>query len=264
MGFDVVYLTPIHPIGKQFRKGKNNSVNAQPGEVGCPYAIGSELGGHKAILPELGTLEDFHSLVKATRALNMEVALDFAIQCAPDHPYVKEHPSWFKMATGRYGAYAENPPKKYQDILPVDFETEDWQGLWQELKSILDHWIAQGVTIFRVDNPHTKSFPFWEWCLGEIHKSNPEVLFLSEAFTRPRVMEALAKKGFHQSYTYFTWRNTKQELSQYMHDLTQTELKEYYRPNFWTNTQDILPYMMQSGQLPQFLNSVFFSSYLVF
>ena len=262
MGFDVVYLTPIHPIGDQFRKGKNNSVNAQPGEVGCPYAIGSELGGHKDILPELGTLKDFQSLVKKTKALNMEVALDFAIQCAPDHPYVKEHPSWFKWRPDGTVQYAENPPKKYQDILPVDFETEDWQGLWQELKSILDYWIAQGVTIFRVDNPHTKSFPFWEWCLGEMHKSNPEVLFLSEAFTRPRVMEALAKKGFHQSYTYFTWRNTKQELSQYMNDLTQTELKEYYRPNFWTNTQDILPYMMQSGQLPQFLIRYFLAATL--
>ena len=247
MGFDVVYLPPIHPIGMAFRKGKNNNVKSQPGEPGSPWAIGGEEGGHKAIHPELGTLNEFRSLVKAAKDNGIEIALDFAIQCSPDHPYVKEHPQWFKWRPDGTVQYAENPPKKYQDVLPVNFETDDWQNLWKELKSILDHWIAQGVNIFRVDNPHTKTFGFWEWCIGEIRKENPQVIFLSEAFTRPRVMERLAKIGFTQSYTYFTWRHTAAEFREYLTELTRTEMCEYFRPNFWPNTPDINPPILQTG-----------------
>ncbi len=262
LGFDVVYIPPIHPIGKAFRKGKNDSLTPKPDEPGSPYAIGSPLGGHKDILPELGTLDDFKKLVKAANKSGMEVAMDFALQCSPDHPYVKEHPQWFNWRPDGTIQYAENPPKKYQDVLPLNFENDDWQNMWLELKSILDHWIQQGVTIFRVDNPHTKSFVFWEWCLAEIHKINPEVIFLSEAFTRPKVMYELAKKGFHQSYTYYTWRNSKQELSQYMNDLLNTEAREFFRPNFWTNTHDINPYILQSGHEPQFLIRYFLAATL--
>jgi len=262
MGFDVVYLPPIHPIGHAFRKGRNNTLNVQPDEPGCPYATGNELGGHKAILPELGTLIDFKSLIKKIESVEMEIAMDFAIQCSPDHPYVKEHPQWFKWRPDGSVQYAENPPKKYQDVLPLDFENQDWQNMWLELKNILDYWIEQGVKIFRVDNPHTKSFLFWQWCLAEIHKSNPEVIFLSEAFTRPRVMENLAKKGFHQSYTYYTWRNSKQELMQYMNDLTQTNMREYFRPNFWPNTHDINPYITQSNNEAQYLIRYFMAATL--
>ncbi|WP_187264109.1 alpha-1,4-glucan--maltose-1-phosphate maltosyltransferase [Pontibacter beigongshangensis] len=247
MGFDTIYLPPIHPIGREFRKGKNNAVTAQPGEPGSPWAIGAAEGGHKSILPELGTLDDFRSFVAAARDHGIEIALDFAIQCAPDHPYVKEHPQWFKWRPDGTVQYAENPPKKYQDVLPVNFETEDWQNLWLELKSILDHWIAQGVYIFRVDNPHTKTFGFWEWCIKEIRKQHPQIIFLAEAFTRPRVMERLGKIGFTQSYTYFTWRNTSQEMKEYLTELTQTEMRDYYRPNFWPNTPDILPVSLVDG-----------------
>jgi len=261
-GFDVVYFPPIHPIGDAFRKGKNNTLNIQPGEVGCPYATGNTEGGHKDILPELGTLADFKKFIKATEALGMEVAMDFAIQCSPDHPYVKEHPQWFKWRPDGTVQYAENPPKKYQDVLPVDFECDDWQNLWHELKSIVDYWIAQGIKIFRVDNPHTKSFVFWQWLLEQVALENPDVLFLSEAFTRPRVMENLAKKGYHQSYTYFTWRNNKYELMQYMHELTQTPMREYFRPNFWPNTHDINPYILQSGHEPQFIIRFFLAATL--
>lgn len=253
LGFDVVYFPPIHPIGWAFRKGKNNTLDTKPDEPGCPYATGSSDGGHKAILKELGTLKDFKKLIKATADAGMEVAMDFAIQCSPDHPYVKEHPQWFRWRPDGTVQYAENPPKKYQDVLPLDFENDDWQNMWIELKSILDYWIAQGVRIFRIDNPHTKSFLFWEWCITEVNRENPDVIFLSEAFTRPRIMENLAKKGYHQSYTYFTWRNNKYELMEYMDQLTKTEMKEYFRPNFWPNTHDINPYILQSGHEPQYI-----------
>jgi starch synthase (maltosyl-transferring) len=253
LGFDVVYFPPIHPIGKAFRKGKNNSLNVQPDEPGCPYATGLGQGGHKAILPELGSLKDFQRLIAKTREAGMELAMDFAIQCSPDHPYVKDQPQWFKWRPDGTVQYAENPPKKYQDVLPLDFECDDWKAMWLELKSILEYWIQQGIRIFRVDNPHTKSFLFWQWCLEEIEKQHPDVIFLSEAFTRPRIMENLAKKGYHQSYTYFTWRNTKSELTQYMRELTQSPMREYFRPNFWPNTHDINPYILQTGHEPQYI-----------
>ncbi len=247
MGFDTVYLPPIHPVGVSNRKGANNAVTAQPGEHGSPWAIGGAEGGHDAIHPDLGTVEDFKSFIKAANQLDIEVAIDYAIQCSPDHPYVKQHPQWFRWRPDGSVQYAENPPKKYQDVLPVNFETEDWQNLWLELKRVLEYWIGLGVLIFRVDNPHTKAFGFWEWCIREIRTKNPDVIFLAEAFTRPRVMEQLAKIGFNQSYTYFTWRNTQAELKQYMTELTKTEMREYYRPNFWPNTPDILPEILQQG-----------------
>ncbi|MBB6611732.1 alpha-1,4-glucan--maltose-1-phosphate maltosyltransferase [Pontibacter sp. Tf4] len=250
MGFDTIYLPPIHPIGRAFRKGKNNSTTSEPGEPGSPWAIGAEEGGHKSILPELGTLDDFRHFVHEARNHGIEVALDFAIQCSPDHPYVKEHPQWFKWRPDGTVQYAENPPKKYQDVLPVNFETEDWQNLWQELKSIVLHWIDQGVYIFRVDNPHTKTFGFWEWMIREVRVKHPQVIFLAEAFTRPRVMERLGKIGFTQSYTYFTWRNNPQEIREYLTELTKTDMREYYRPNFWPNTPDILPEVLQHGGEP--------------
>lgn len=241
MGFDVLYLPPIHPIGEKNRKGKNNSLKATPDEPGSPWAIGNSTGGHKAIHPQLGTLKDFRALIKAARALGIEIAMDIAFQCAPDHPYVTEHPQWFKWRPDGTVQYAENPPKRYEDILPFNFETEDWQALWQELKSVVEYWIAQGVEIFRVDNPHTKSFAFWEWMIGSVREQHPQIIFLAEAFTRPRLMEHLAMSGFNQSYTYFTWRTTKKELETYMYELTRTELRHYFRPNFWPNTPDILP-----------------------
>jgi len=253
LGFDVLYLTPIHPIGRTFRKGKDNSPTAQPGEPGSSYAIGSEEGGHKSIHPQLGTLEDFRSLVRAARELGIEIALDNAFQCAPEHPYVKEHPEWFRTRPDGTIQYAENPPKKYQDIYPINFESEDWQNLWQELKSFFDFWIEQGVRIYRVDNPHTKAFPFWEWCIAEVKREHPDVIFLSEAFTRPKVMYRLAKLGFTQSYTYFTWRTTKWELSQYMTELTQTEVREFFRPSFWPNTHDILTPQFYPGHRSTFI-----------
>lgn len=249
MGFDTLYFPPIHPIGEKNRKGKNNSLTAGPEDPGSPWAIGNKTGGHKAIHPQLGTLKDFKDLIAEAKKLDIEIAMDIAYQCAPDHPYVKEHPKWFKWRPDGTVQYAENPPKKYEDILPINFESEDWENLWQELKSVIDYWIAQGIAIFRIDNPHTKAFPFWEWMIGEIKKTNPEVIFLAEAFTRPRVMERLAKVGFTQSYTYFTWRNTKEELEEYMNELTKTDLKHYFRPNFWPNTPDILPpYLTYGGE----------------
>lgn len=247
MGFDVLYLPPIHPIGREFRKGKNNSLTAGPEDVGSPWAIGAAEGGHKAIHPELGSLEDFRDLVQEANKQGIEIALDYALQCAPDHPYVKEHPQWFKWRPDGTVQYAENPPKKYQDVLPINFETDDWENLWQELKSIVDYWIEQGVTIFRVDNPHTKSFLFWEWLIGEIHKDRPDIIFLAEAFTRPRVMERLGKLGFTQSYTYFTWRVSQYELTKYMKELTSPPLRYFFRPNFWPNTPDILPPHLTHG-----------------
>jgi starch synthase (maltosyl-transferring) len=252
MGFDVLYLPPISPIGNSFRKGKNNAVQAAPGEEGSPWAIGSAEGGHTAIHPALGTLADFKALVDRATQLNMEIALDIAFQCSPDHPWVTEHPEFFKKRPDGSVQYAENPPKKYQDIYPLDFESSNWQGLWDALKGVFSFWMNQGVHIFRVDNPHTKAFPFWEWVIPELKAQDPNVLFLAEAFTRPRVMERLAKLGFSQSYTYFTWRDTKEELTQYLLELTTTPVREYFRPNFWPNTPDILPGHLQTGGLPAF------------
>lgn len=252
MGFDIVYLPPIHPIGTAFRKGKNNAVQAKPGDVGSPWAIGAAEGGHKAIHPDLGTLADFRSLVKKAQSLDMEIALDIAFQCSPDHPYVSEHPAWFRHRPDGTIQYAENPPKKYQDIYPINFETEDWQALWEELRSVMLYWVEQGVKVFRVDNPHTKSFSFWEWAIRTIKEQHPDVMFLAEAFTRPKVMHNLAKLGFTQSYTYFTWRNHKWDLTEYLTELTQTEVREFFRPNFWPNTPDILHAFLQHGGKPAF------------
>jgi starch synthase (maltosyl-transferring) len=250
MGFDIVYLPPIHPIGVQFRKGKNNRVQAEPDDVGSPWAIGSAAGGHTAIHPQLGTLDDFRRVVQRAKELDMEIALDIAFQCSPDHPWVKKHPDWFRQRPDGTIQYAENPPKKYQDIYPINFETDDWENLWKELRDVMLYWIKQGVKAFRVDNPHTKSFRFWEWAIAEIRAKHPDVIFLSEAFSRPRIMYNLAKLGFTQSYTYFTWRNSKYELTEYLTELTQTEVKEYFRPNFWPNTPDILHAFLQHGGIP--------------
>jgi starch synthase (maltosyl-transferring) len=253
MGFDVLYFPPIHPIGHNFRKGRNNATEAQPGDAGSPWAIGAEEGGHKAIHPELGTLEDFRHLIAAAKDYNIEIALDIAFQCSPDHPYVREHPEWFRQRPDGTIQYAENPPKKYQDIYPFDFETANWQGLWEELTSVVAYWCEQGVRIFRVDNPHTKAFAFWEYCIREIKREYPDALFLAEAFTRPKVMYNLAKLGFTQSYTYFAWRNTKWDLTQYFNELTQTEVAEYFGPNPWPNTPDILTEALQFGGRSNFM-----------
>lgn len=253
MGFDVLYLPPIHPIGRTHRKGKNNVVIAGANDPGSPWAIGAEEGGHKAIHPELGTLEDFKRFVKKAESLGLEVALDLAYQCSPDHPYVKDHPQWFRWRPDGTVQYAENPPKKYQDIYPLDFSSEQWRELWQELRSVVQYWIEQGVHLFRVDNPHTKPLPFWEWLINDVKKDHPEVIFLSEAFTRPKLMYNLAKLGFSQSYTYFTWRNTKSELTQYFKELTETDVREYFRPNLWPNTPDILSEHLQFGGRPGFM-----------
>jgi starch synthase (maltosyl-transferring) len=253
MGFDVIYLPPIHPIGKTFRKGRNNSASAQPDDVGSPWAIGSAEGGHKSVHPELGTLEDFRRFLTKAADHGLEVALDIALQCSPDHPYVQQHPEWFHTRPDGTIQYAENPPKKYEDIYPFHFEIPQWRELWQELKSIFFFWIDQGVRIFRVDNPHTKSLRFWEWVIGEIRTQHPDVLFLSEAFTRPHVMYRLAKLGFSQSYTYFTWRNTKRELTDYFNEVTNTQVFEYFHPNLWPNTPDILPDFLQVGGHPSFM-----------
>jgi starch synthase (maltosyl-transferring) len=253
LGFDVLYLPPVHPVGTTARKGKNNAVAAQPGDVGSPWAIGGKEGGHKALHPELGTFDDFHALVREAEARGIQIALDIAFQCSPDHPYVKEHPEWFRKRPDGTIQYAENPPKKYQDIYPFDFETSAWQELWAELKSVFDFWVGHGVKIFRVDNPHTKAFAFWEWCIGELKRSHPELIFLSEAFTRPRVMHKLAKLGFTQSYTYFTWRNTKPELTEYFTEVSTHPSREYFRPNFWPNTPDILHETLQQGGRPAFI-----------
>ena len=240
MGFSVVYLPPVSPIGVTFRKGRNNALAAAPDDPGSPWAIGSSEGGHKSVNPLLGSLDDFRAFVSRTNELGMEVALDIAFQCSPDHPYVKEHPQWFNWRPDGTIQYAENPPKKYQDIVPFNFECEDWQNLWKELKSVFEFWFAQGVKIFRVDNPHTKSFEFWRWCLTSLKEEHPEMLFLAEAFTRPKKMYRLAKGCFTQSYSYFTWRNTRDELREYVEELTKTEVSEYFWPNFWPNTPDIL------------------------
>jgi starch synthase (maltosyl-transferring) len=253
LGFDVLYLPPIHPIGRVNRKGRNNALSARPEDPGSPWAIGSHEGGHKAVHPQLGTLEDFRRLVAAARARGIEIALDIAFQCAPDHPYVREHPEWFRWRPDGTVQYAENPPKKYQDIYPFDFECDQWRALWEELKSVFAFWIEQGVTIFRVDNPHTKPFAFWEWLIEEVKREHPEVIFLSEAFTRPKVMHRLAKLGFTQSYTYFPWRNTKAEIVEYFTELSQHASREYFRPNHWPNTPDILTAYLQHGGRPAFI-----------
>ena len=248
MGFDTLYFPPIHPIGEVNRKGKNNATNAEPGDVGSPWGIGSQFGGHKSTHPELGTIEDFKSLVKKAKELGIEVAMDYALQAAPDHPYVKDFPQWFKWRPDGTVQYAENPPKKYQDIQPIYFESSDWKNLWKELLDVALFWIEEcDVKIYRVDNPHTKPFYFWGWLISEIKKKHPDVLFLAEAFTRPKIMNELAKQGFTQSYTYFTWRSSKNELIEYVEELTQSDQKEFYRPNFWPNTPDINPGHLQHG-----------------
>ena len=252
MGFDVVYLPPIHPIGRSFRKGRNNSLTPAPDDPGSPWAIGSADGGHTAVEPGLGSLDDFDRFVTAARRHRLEVALDIAFQASPDHPYVKDHPEWFRHRPDGTIKYAENPPKKYQDIYPFDFESADWPALWRELKGVIEFWIARGVTIFRVDNPHTKPFRFWEWALGDIRARHPDTIFLAEAFTRPKIMRHLAKIGFSQSYSYFTWRNTKDEIEEYFTELTQTAVRDYMRPNLFANTPDILHEYLQTGGRPAF------------
>jgi len=247
MGFDVIYLAPIHPVGRANRKGPNNSLLCPPGSPGCPYAIGNEQGGHTAVEPDLGTLEDFHRFVGSCRDQGMELALDLALQASPDHPWVRDHSDWFRKRPDGSIKYAENPPKKYEDIYPLDFGTTDREGLWRQVLRVIRFWIAQGVRIFRVDNPHTKPVEFWGWLIGEIRRTDPDVLFLAEAFTRPKMMKALAKVGFTQSYTYFTWRNFKQELIDYFTELTQTEVADYMRGNLFTNTPDILPKVLQNA-----------------
>jgi starch synthase (maltosyl-transferring) len=254
MGFDVLYLPPIHPIGEVNRKGANNALRAEPGEPGSPYAIGSKDGGHTAVHQELGTVADVQRLVRAARKHDIDVALDIAFQCAPDHPWVTEHPQWFRHRPDGTIAYAENPPKRYEDIYPIDFDTDDWPALWDGLLEVFRFWMARGVRVFRVDNPHTKPFAFWQWVISEIHATNPDVVFLAEAFTRPRVMHRLAKVGFSQSVTYFTWRNTKWELETYFTELAHGPGAEYFRPNVWPNTPDILHETLQHGTRATFIS----------
>ncbi len=252
LGFDVIYLPPVHPVGRSHRKGRNNRLVAGPHDPGSPWAIGNEHGGHTAVEPQLGTLEDFECFVSSARELGLEVALDYALQCSPDHPWVKQHPDWFNIRPDGSIRYAENPPKKYEDIYPLNFWCEDWEALWQACMDVLLFWIGRGVRIFRVDNPHTKPLAFWEWVIEEIQRAYPDVIFLSEAFTRPNRMKALAKLGFTQSYTYFTWRNSVSEVREYLTELTQTEMAEYFRPNFFANTPDILHEYLQEGGRPAF------------
>ncbi len=253
MGFDVVYLPPIHPIGRTKRKGRNNVVEAGPDDVGSPWAIGGSEGGHDRVHPDLGTVEDLEQFVRKAKDLGLDVALDLALQCSPDHPYVKDHPKWFRWRPDKTIQFAENPPKKYEDIYPLNFESEDWQGLWNEVLRVVRLWISRGVRIFRVDNPHTKPFAFWQWLIREVRQEHPEVLFLAEAFTRPKIMYRLGKMGFAQSYTYFTWRYTKREFMEYLTELTRSDLRDLYRPNFWPNTPDILPEHLQYGGRPAFI-----------
>lgn len=263
MGFDTLYFPPIHPIGEVNRKGKNNATTALDGDVGSPWGIGSHFGGHKSTHPELGTIDDFKALVKKAKSLGIEVAMDYALQAAPDHPYVKDFPQWFKWRPDGTVQYAENPPKKYQDIQPIYFESSDWKNLWKELLDVAFFWIEEcDIKVYRVDNPHTKPFYFWGWLIGEIKKKHPDVLFLAEAFTRPKIMHELAKQGFSQSYTYFTWRNSKAEITEYLIELTRTEQKEFFRPNFWPNTPDILPYSLQNGTESVFLQKYFLAATL--
>jgi starch synthase (maltosyl-transferring) len=262
LGFDVLYLPPIHPISRSFRKGRNNALEASEDDVGSPWAIGGAEGGHKAIHPELGTIEDFRRLLACAREQGIEIALDIAFQAAPDHPYVKEHPEWFRHRPDGTIQYAENPPKKYQDIYPFDFDSADSDGLWRELRSVFEFWLEQGVRIFRVDNPHTKPFPFWEWTLTTLKQKYPDAIFLSEAFTRPKVMYRLAKLGFTQSYTYFAWRHHKWEIEQYFNELTGTEVAEFFRPNLWPNTPDILTEPFQTHGRPMFVSRLILAATL--
>jgi starch synthase (maltosyl-transferring) len=252
LGFDVLYLPPIHPIGETSRKGSNNTATARPDDPGSPWAIGSAAGGHTAIHPQLGTFDDFEHLLAELKRQDMELALDLAFQCSPDHPWVKEHPEWFRHRADGTIRFAENPPKRYEDIYPLDFDTKDREGLWRALLDVVLFWVEKGVPIFRVDNPHTKPFAFWDWLLAEVKRDHPDVVFLSEAFTRPRVMERLAKIGFDQSYTYFAWRRTKQELTDYLTELTQPPVRDFLRPNLWPNTPDILTDQLQEGGPPAF------------
>ena len=253
LGFDVLYLPPIHPIGITKRKGKNNALKAKPDDCGSPWAIGSIEGGHKSVHPELGTLDDVARLARAARLHGIELALDIAFQCSPDHPYVREHPQWFKHRPDGSVQFAENPPKRYEDIYPFNFDSEDWQALWHELESVFIFWIERGVHVFRVDNPHTKPFAMWEWMIGRLKADHPQLVFLSEAFTRPKVMHRLAKLGYTQSYTYFAWRNTKAELIEYFTELTKDPSREYFRPNVWPNTPDILTEVLQQGGRAAFM-----------
>ena len=267
MGFDVLYLPPIHPIGMAYRKGKNNATTAGPDDVGSPWAIGAPRtkdneGGHKAILPELGTFEDFDALVATAHGHNMELALDIAFQCSPEHPWVTDHPEWFIKRPDGTIQYAENPPKKYQDIYPINFESSDWRSLWEELRSVFEFWIKRGVKIFRVDNPHTKGLPFWEWCTNTLREEHPDVIFLAEAFTRPHVMYSLAKAGFTQSYTYFTWRTTKVELQTYLEEITRPPVSDFFQPNFWPNTPDILHKSLQDGGRTAFMQRLILAATL--
>ena len=277
MGFDILYLPPIHPIGRAFRKGPNNSTSAPPGAPGSPWAIGDrpapdvrpdgrqcqkDCGGHKSIHPQLGTFEDFDRMVKAVQAQGMEIALDIAFQCSPDHPWVTEHRDWFNIRPDGSIQYAENPPKKYQDIYPLNFESPDWRGLWDELYSVFEFWIERDVRVFRVDNPHTKSLPFWEWCLGTLSSKYPDTIFLAEAFTRPHLMYGLAKRGFTQSYTYFTWRNTRFELEDYLNEITRPPVSDFFQPNLWPNTPDILHRTLQEGGPPAFMLRVILAATL--
>ncbi|MFN2615419.1 MAG: alpha-1,4-glucan--maltose-1-phosphate maltosyltransferase [Actinomycetota bacterium] len=253
LGADVLYLPPIHPIGLTHRKGRNNATTASAGDPGSPWAIGSEEGGHEAIHPSLGTVDDFTALAGSAKSIGIEIALDLALQCSPDHPWVQKHPQWFRHRPDGSIRFAENPPKKYEDIYPIDFETDDWRALWDEIRSVVQTWIDRGVRIFRVDNPHTKPFRFWEWLIGDVKDKHPDVLFLAEAFTTPRVMEHLAKLGFTQSYSYFAWRNAKWELESYFNELTKTDKIEYYRANLWPNTPDILTEYLQHGGRAAFI-----------
>ena len=274
MGFDILYLPPIHPIGRAFRKGRNNVTTPGPDDPGSPWAIGDKAavkddsnqgtdhGGHKSIHLQLGTLEDFDRLVSTASACGLEIALDIAFQCSPDHPWVTEHPDWFVIRPDGTIQYAENPPKKYQDIYPLNFESPDWQALWRELYSVFEFWIQRGVHVFRVDNPHTKALPFWEWCIGELREKYLDTIFLAEAFTRPHVMYALAKSGFTQSYTYFTWRNSKAELQEYLEEITRPPISDFFQPNFWPNTPDILHKSLQDGGRPAFMQRLILAATL--
>lgn len=262
LGFDVLYFPPIHPIGEINRKGKNNATLAEPGDVGSPWGIGSHHGGHDAVHPELGTLSDYKKLIQKARDMDIEIAMDLALQCAPDHPWVKAHPAWFKWRSDGTVQYAENPPKKYQDILPIYFETEDWKALWTAIRDVTLYWVKQGVTIFRVDNPHTKPFAFWEWLIAEVKKDHPDIIFLAEAFTRSALMVHLGKIGFTQSYTYFSWKNSKYELIDYMHELTSGTPANVFRPNFWPNTPDINTFPMQNGNQTLYMIRIFLAATL--
>jgi starch synthase (maltosyl-transferring) len=253
MGFDILYLPPIHPIGHTNRKGKNNAIKANVNDPGTPWAVGTEAGGHRAVHPELGTISEFREFIRKAKGFNIKIAIDLAFQCSPDHPYVIKHPEWFRKRPDNSVQYAENPPKKYQDIYPLDFESEKWHELWDELKDIVYFWIKQGIHIFRVDNPHTKPFTFWEWLITQVKKDYPDIIFLAEAFTRPKIMYHLAKIGFSQSYTYFTWRNLKWEIIQYFNELSQTDVEEFFRPNLWPNTPDILSDYLRDGGRPAFI-----------